>query len=246
MDDQQTLPLPIPDIIAGSYVGDVKDESLCPMKSWFGKVKKIIGTIAACTFLSSTSLVNAGIIDLLRGEPGEQIQRVAFVGAARVKEVQGEVHRLAGVERWVALEEGDHLQPGDMLRTSSGSALLCMVESESYVKVTPHTLCRLVPVENGWDPAVVSGEESQEGFVVRGCRGNAYANSGDGNWVALTVNTVLASGTKVRTEPGAFVDLFHTKLQRAVRISGSVDFRLDERVLAQRVISPPSLAAARR
>ena len=217
------------------------------MKSWFSKAKKPVGALAACALLSSSALVNAGIIDLLRGEASEEaLQRVAFVGAASVKEIEGEVQRLAGVERWIALRKGDKLNPGDMLRTGSGSAVLCMVESESFVKVTPNTLCRLVPIEKGWDPAVVSGEESQEGFVVRGCRGNAYANSGDGNWAPMTVNAVLASGTKVRTEPGAFVDLFHTKWQRPVRISGSVNVRLDDRVLARRVTSPPSLAATRR
>jgi hypothetical protein len=225
----------------------LKTNTPCPMKSWFSKTMKPLGTFTACLFLSSSPLLNAGLIDLLRGEPSEPaLQRVAFVGTANVKEVQGEVLRLAGVERWVHLKNGDKLNPGDIVKTSSGCAVLSMVESESFVKVTPNTLCRIVPIQSGWDAAVVSGQESREGFVVRGCRGNAYANFGDGQWVTMAVNTVLASGTKVRTEPGAFIDLFHTKLQRPVRISGSMDVRLDERVLAQRVASPPSFAAARR
>ena len=86
----------------------LKRKPLCLMKNWFSKAKNPIGTLTACAFLSSSALVNAGIIDLLRGEREEQTQqRVAFVGAASVKEIQGEVHRLTGVERLVALQNGD-------------------------------------------------------------------------------------------------------------------------------------------
>jgi hypothetical protein len=208
--------------------------------------KARIGILAACAFLASSSVVSAGIIDILRGETGETpFQRVAFVGAASVKEVQGEVQRLAGVEHWVALKKGDQLQPGDLLRTTSGSAVLSMLESESFVKVTPNTLCRLVALENGWDRAVLSGQEEREGFAVRGCRGNVYSRSADGSWTPLAVNAVLARGTQVRTERGALVDLFHTHLQRPLRISGSVETSLDERVLAQRLTEVPTLVAAR-
>ena len=190
--------------------------------------------------------MRAGIIDILRGETLETpFQRVAFVGAASVKDAQGEVQRLAGVEHWVALKKGDQLQPGVLVRTTSGSAVLSMLESESFVKVSPNTLCRLVALENGWDKAVVSGREEREGFVVRSCRGNVYTRSADGSWTALAVNAVLAPGTQVRTESGAFVDLFHTQLQRPLRISGSVETSLNERALVQRTISAPTLAAAR-
>jgi hypothetical protein len=174
------------------------------------------------------------------------LQRVAFVGAANVKEVQGDVQRLAGVEHWTALKKGDELQPGDLLRTASGSAVLAMLESRSFVKVTPNTLCRLVVLESGWEKAIVSGQEEREGFVVRGCRGKVYARSTDGSWTPIAVNALLAPGTEIRTEPGAFVDLFHTRLQHPLRIGGSVETSLDERALAQRLTAAQSLAAAGR
>ena len=219
------------------------------MKSWLRNAKKPITLLTACVFLSSNALVSAGIIDILRGETAEataSFQRVAFVGAAAVKEVQGEVQRLAGVEHWTALKKGDQLHPGDLLRATSGSAVLSMLESESLVKITPNTLCRLVPLENGWDRAILSGQEEREGFVVRSCRGNVYSRSADGSWTPLVVNAVLVQGTQVRTEPGASVDLFHTQLQRPLRISGSVETSLNEKVLSQRVVAAPSLAAAGR
>jgi hypothetical protein len=215
------------------------------MKTSF-KVKSQMAAFSAFLLLSNSSMSNAGLVDLLRGEQTPAPQRVAFVGAARVQQVEGEVQRLAGVEQWIPLKSGDTLNPGDIVRTSSGSAILLMLESESFVKVTPNTFCRLVPLAKNWDPAVLSGQEQREGFVVRSCRGNAYAASTDGNWTPLTVNAVLAEGTQVRTEPGAFVDLFDTKLQRPTRISGSVEIKLDEHVLAQRIVTPPTLAAARR
>ena len=223
----------------------LKTNTPLPMKSClFNRAKRRIGTLAAFGFLSTSTLVNAGIIDLLRGDVNDQPpQRVAFVGAAQVKEVEGEVERLAGVERWTAVQTGDQLEPGDLLRTGSGSVVLCMRESESFVKVTGNTLCRLVPIEKGWDRAVVSGQEEKEGFVVRSCRGKAYAGKGDGSWAPLTVNTVLAQGTEVRTAPGALVDLFHTGYQRPVRLIGSVEITLNEQVLARRVSTPQSLAA---
>ena len=205
-----------------------------------------MAAFTAFLLLCDGSTLNAGIVDLLRGEQTHAPQRVAFVGAARVKQVDGEVQRLAGVERWIPLQKGETLNPGDIVRTSTGSAVLLMVESESFVKVTPNTVCRLVPLEKNWDPAVLSGQEQREGFVVRSCRGNAYAASADGTWTPLTVNAVLAEGTQVRTEPGAFVDLFDTKSQRPIRISGSVEIQLSEQVLARRVAAPPTLAAARR
>ena len=219
------------------------------MKSWLRTAKKPMALLTVCAILSSNALVGAGIIDILRGQTAEataSFQRVAFVGAATVQEVQGEVQRLAGVEHWTALKKGDHLQPGDLLRTTSGSAVLSMLESESFVKVTPNTLCRLVALENGWDRAVLSGEEERQGFVVRSCRGNVYSQSADGRWTPLVVNAVLAEGTQVRTDPGASADLFHTQLQRPLRIGGSVETSLDEKVLAQRVVLAPTLAAAGR
>jgi hypothetical protein len=216
------------------------------MKS-LDQTKAHVATLAALLVFLDLSRVNAGIIDLLRGEQAGPVpQRVAFVGSARVKQVQGDVLRLTGRDQWAPLKEGDELKPGDIVQSRSGSAVLSMTESESFVKVTPNTSCRLVPLQDGWDPAVLSGQEEREGFIVRSCRGQAYVASSGRDWTPVTVNTVLKRGTQVRTESGAFIDLFHTESQRATRIIGSVEVKLDERVLAERVHSPPTFAAARR
>ncbi|MGZ8899724.1 MAG: hypothetical protein ACXW3Z_06480 [Limisphaerales bacterium] len=211
------------------------------------KAQKRFTIAAALICLGSSQMTGAGILDLMRGEPAQpEAQRVAFVGSANVRQVNGLAERLSGVDRWKKLEIGAQLHPGDVIRTKSGSVVLCMSESHSFVKVTPNTILRLVQIEKDWDRAAVSGEEERTGFVVRSCRGKAYFNPGDGSWRILEVNDVLARGTDVRTEAGAMVDLFHTGTKRPLRIPGSAQFTLNKEVLAQRVSLEPSLASVRR
>src|SRR5688500_6082943 len=107
------------------------------MKGWFN-VGKLIATSAAIFSLNGIQS-EAGLINLLRGEPAEP-QRVAFIGAAQVREVTGTVEKLSGIDRWKVVENGAHLQPGDIIRTTEGSAVLQMTESGSFIKVTPNTV----------------------------------------------------------------------------------------------------------
>lgn len=216
------------------------------MRSLICKAKKKNTLTAALICMITPQISSAGLLDLMRGEPAPpEPQRVAFVGSANVQQVSGAAERLAGVDHWKKLHHGAQLQPGDLIRTGSGTVLLRMTESGSFVKVTPNTVLRLVEIEKNWDRAAVSGQEERTGFVVRGCRGKAYFDAGQDGWKKLEVNDVLAPGTDVRTEAAAVVDLFHTSTKRPVRIPGSAQVTLDEEVLARTVRVQPSLASAR-
>jgi hypothetical protein len=214
-----------------------------PSAPWrsFQKFAKI-----ALTF-TMVSGAQAGFLDLMKGEsssPAPSFQRVAFVGSAKVREVRGEVERLAGIDLWKPLKAGTELQPGDMVRTRNGTALLRMNESTSFVKITPQTILRLVELERTWDKGVLSGKEEKKGFVVRSCRGNAYHRAPGQEWQSIEVNSVLAAGSEVRTDPETVLDLFHTSRQRPVRIQGPVVVKLSENAFANRVLVQPELVAA--
>jgi hypothetical protein len=216
------------------------------MKTWSKAQNRKLASVAIIFLAVNTVSINAGFIDLMRGESAEpEPQRVAFVGAAEVKEVRGAVERLAGVDRWEQLQPGFRLLPGDLVRTAEGSAILRMSESKSFVKVTPNTILRLVDMENGWDRGVISGREEQSGFVVRSCRGKAYSVDAEGKTKALQVNEVLAAGSALHTSPGAVVDLFHNTSNQPLRVAGAKHIRLDTPLLA-RVSSPEPTLAVRR
>jgi hypothetical protein len=215
------------------------------MKNWIKAKHRAAACAAIFSIVISTVPANAGILALLRGDAeAAPQQRVAFVGAAEVKQVQGVVERLSGVDRWESLAAGARLIPGDVVRTTGGTVLLCMKESRSFVKITPNTLVRLVEVENGWDLGIVSGREEQSGFVVRSCRGGAFVADATGEWRPIRVNEVLASGTALRTEAGAVVDLFQNSYQQPLRIPGSAWLKLDDK-FATRMRIQPSFASIR-
>jgi hypothetical protein len=198
--------------------------------------------------LASLSVAQAGLIDLLRGDSAAptDYQRVAFVGSATVREVSGQAERLVGIDRWKPITAGAKLAPGDVLRTGNGTVVLRMSTSGSFVKVTPQTLLRLVPLEKEWDRAALSGSEERNGFVVRSCRGKAYARTPGSEWENVEVNSVLALGSEVRTEPGTVLDLFDTSKQRPLRIRGTTIVKLHEQTFANRVLVEPNLVAANR
>jgi hypothetical protein len=215
------------------------------MKIWSQANRRTVASAAIIFFFANTTCIHAGIISLLRGETTvPEQQRVAFVGAAEVKEVTGAVERLAGVDRWENLSAGARLFPGDVIRTAAGTAILCMCESKSFVKLTPNTLLRLVDFETGWDRGIVSGCEERSGFVVRSCRGNAYFADANGSWRPVEVNQVLAPGTALRTDAGVIVDLFHNALKRPLRVPGSARIKLDEQLLARTPFKEPTYASA--
>ena len=197
--------------------------------------------------LVSLSQANAGFLDLLRGEaaaPEPSYQKVAFIGSARVKEASGQAERLTGIDAWRLLEKGAELAPGDLIRTRQGTVVLRMQESGSFIKVTPQTILRLLPCEERWDRSVLSGREENAGFIVRSCRGKAFVRNPGEDWKNVEVNTVLAEGCELRTEPGAIVDLYNTKRQRPLRIEGSVVVKLHENAFVDRVLVQPDLVAA--
>ena len=213
----------------------------------FLKTSSTLLAVLGC--LSSLSSVQAGFLDVLRGEPDSttpSFQRVAFIGSARVKEVQGQAERLVGIDSWKPLEKRAELMPGDLVRTHNGTVLLRMNESGSFVKVTPQTILRLVALENNWDQGALSGMEEKKGFVVRSCRGKAFVREPGQEWKSVEVNAVLAAGSEIRTESETVVDLFNTRRQRALRIQGPVVIKLQESALANKTVvgsSLPSLVA---
>ena len=174
------------------------------------------GLIAAVTIFLCATPAHGGIMDILRGEKAEtgkvceceDFQRVAFIGPAEVKEVQGNVELLTGINKWSRLKEGKTLSPGDMLRTQPGAkAILKMKESGSLVRVTPRTVLRLVPLERDWDKSALTGKSEADGFVVRALRGEAQYRAQKG-WKKLTMDSEVQPGTKIRLVSGQQIDLF--------------------------------------
>lgn len=212
------------------------------MKRWLKQSLARTSAALICTGFLQTA--TAGVLDLLRGEPAEP-QRVAFVGSAEIKNFTGRVQRLSGIDRWNTVTPGTKLQPGDIIRSQEGTALLQMKGSQSFVKVTPNTIVRFVPMHSEWDSAVLSGREEKDGFIVRSCRGIAFVEK-DGRWQPLEVNTVIARGTEVRTSPRAVIDLFDTQSKQPVRIQGPARLTLDENVATRRMRTAPNLASATR
>lgn len=204
------------------------------------------GPTVLLIYLFSLSSLEAGFFDVLRGEADAAIpsfQRVAFVGSARVKEVQGEAERLAGIDSWKPLEKGAELMPGDLVRTRNGTVVLRMTDSGSFVKVTPQTILRLLECESTWDRGALSGTEEKQGFAVRSCRGKAFVREPGQEWKSVEVNVVLADGSEVRTEPETVVDLFNIGKQRAVRIQGPAVVNLQESAVAGKSVVGPSFVA---
>ena len=66
---------------------------------------------------------------------------------------------MSGIDRWSPLHAGTNLAPGDIIRTGQGTVVLRMIDSGSFVKVTPNVMLRLAPLEQGWDRGVLSGAE---------------------------------------------------------------------------------------
>jgi hypothetical protein len=213
-------------------------------------VKKALAI--SLVIISSLASARAGFFEILRGDPAAatsvaatpSYQKVAFVGSASVKEVQGQAERLESLDHWKPLQQGAKLAPGDILRTRNGTVVLRMAESGSFVKMTPHTILRLTQLDNGWDRAALSGCEEKRGFVVRSCRGKAYVRDASGEWQNIAVNCVLAAGSEIRTEPETVIDLFNTENRRPLRIRGSNLLRLHENAFANRVLAEPKLVAA--
>lgn len=134
--------------------------------------------VAALALLLASPAATAGIMDILRGPAPAanetEWRRVAFVGEARVLEVQGTAE-LMNRGRWQPLRKGAALREGDEIRTRpDGRVTLQMRGSGSLVRVTPSTILRLASMSPEWDPAAQTGRESKSGYAVRSVRGSAF------------------------------------------------------------------------
>ncbi|HEV8541141.1 MAG TPA: hypothetical protein VGR78_02005 [Verrucomicrobiae bacterium] len=206
-------------------------------------LSRITITIALATVFAPRT--QAGFIGLLRGDPAAPpvYQRVAFVGTAKVKQVEGAALRLEGIDSWIALTKGTLLKPGDVVRSEGGKITLQMTESQSLVRISPHTILRLMPFDNTSAYGVLSGCDEKNGFVVRGCRGRAEYRLGPEDWRPVKVNDILAEGCVLRTEARSTVDLYATEARSAVRIPAGTQIGLTKSLTGH--IAPQSVLAVR-
>jgi len=218
------------------------------MKSYIQSKRSVLLALL-CTSVFLSPRDHAGLIGILKGnqeKPGEDksFQKVGFVGCANVKEVTGTVEYLHGIDAWLPLKAGAHLQEGDVVRTRQGRVLLQMCESSSLVKVTPNTMARLVPLSAGWDRATLSGVEERSGYVVRSLHGKAYIQNARLEWQPVGVNDILPKGAIVRADQTASIDIFNPVDRKTLRIrSGGLMQLGTEPALAQ---SPSVVIADRK
>ena len=213
---------------------------------------KALNTIRRKTAITGLALflaapaATAGILDILRG-PAPAVnetewRRVAFVGEARVLDVQGTAE-LMNRGRWQPLRKGAALREGDEIRTQPESRVtLQMRASGSLVRVTPSTILRLASMAPEWDQAVRTGRESKSGYAVRSVRGSAFQETGTAPH-PVEVNMVLPENAIVRTEPGAALDLIHLATGEFVRIEGRARAELNQALTARRLHEAQELAA---
>jgi hypothetical protein len=188
-----------------------------------------ISLLAAALFTTIPDS-HAGIISILkRGNASEEkpvVQKVAFVGCAKVKSVEGNAEKLCGIEKWERIPAGSHVEPGDVIRTREGEVLLEMCESSSLVKVTPATVVRLIPLKKSWDKSIVSGIEEKSGCMVRAVSGKAFFKIGTEEWQPVRVNTVLPLGAEVRVPGEGRVCLFNNMDKKSVTLAGNSSTRI--------------------
>ena len=111
-------------------------------------VTSLFGILTGATLITETAQAEFKLLSFLRGEAIEPpVQRVAFVGCATVREVQGTAERLCGIDCWSAVKPGMELKPGDVIRAGTGTVVLKIERSDSYVKINSNTVLRLVPEE---------------------------------------------------------------------------------------------------
>jgi hypothetical protein len=190
------------------------------------RASSVIGIISLATLTLAPA--RAGFLAMMRGEPEcpAPNRRVAFVGSARIKSVEGKAEQLCGIDCWRPISAGMHLKTGDVVRTGKGVVVLKMNESQSFVKVAPNTVLRLVTLEKEWDRAVLTGSEERSGFAVRSCRGPAFYQDKAGDWKPVLVNSVLPDSAILRTESGTVVDLYWTSARRSLRVDGEKNVKL--------------------
>lgn len=206
-------------------------------------VFKPLPVVIAAMFFANP--VQAGFLDMLRGSEQEQVelQRVAFIGKARVRQVSGKVEILRGIEEWKQLKPGTALRPGDIIRTANNSlAILEMSESGSLVRLTPNASLRLITQE-GDRPALVS-DEGKERYVIRALRGRALVFQ-EGAWKAVQADSVLLEGAVLRPVGASYIDVFDRHLGKLVRVRRNTELRLKGGMEMAEVGGEPIAVAAR-
>jgi len=166
---------------------------------------------------------------------GQGLQRVAFVGPAKVREVTGTVEFNQGSE-WRLVKAGQELPIGVELRAQDGaSAVLQMVETGSLVRVVTGTQLRLASAAEL--PAFAREESAAERgeWVVRGLRGKAEVKRGLW-WAKLTTGAPLKAGDKIRTGESTVVDLFLPEEQRVLRVGSLTTLKISTANIGQRLI----------
>jgi hypothetical protein len=160
--------------------------------------------------------------------------------------VVGKVDCLSGVERWVPVTKGASIHAGDIIRThENGRVTLRMTASQSFVRLTPSTMLRLVAPKETWDKSVLSGApEETAGFSVRAVRGKAEFKAESDRWQPLEVNVTIPEGTVVRTADGAQIDLLNRSNRQFLRIAPGSILKLGDIAQASRLYRQPAIASA--
>src|SRR5687767_3721182 len=101
-------------------------------------------------------------------------KRVAFIGEAEVRTVEGKVELSIDGKNWIAAQPRASLGAGAMLRThEDGKATLSMKASGSMVRISPQTIMRLASLPPKADRSSLTGREEQPGLRIRAVRGSA-------------------------------------------------------------------------
>jgi hypothetical protein len=141
-------------LFSGLLSSDLSSRRKAEARAVMKKVSSVIGILSLATLALAPVRAEWKLISFMRGEPASAPpkQRVAFVGSAVVKAVDGKAERLCGIDSWTPLSSGYQLKTGDIIQTGEGSVVLKMNESQSFVRVTPNTVLRLIPLNDRTTP----------------------------------------------------------------------------------------------
>jgi hypothetical protein len=176
-------------------------------------------SLTALFLFAQTSPVSAG--------SNKNFSKVAFIGSATTKSVEGDVTWSLDNQRWQPLSAGSCLPQGAIIRTGvGGRSVLLMDQSRSLVQLPPRTLAKLRGLEASHDPTSLTGTEQQEGFTVRAVRGEASIME-RGRWIPLKVNVFVKEGRAIRTGHESTIDLFSNQTGVVIRLLPSSVLVLD-------------------
>jgi len=188
--------------------------------------------------LGFAALLSAAVAT--EAQTAQTSKRVAFIGEAQVKKVEGSAQKELSSGQWAPLQPGDTLPTGSLFRTQADSRLILkMVKSDSYVSVAPNTVVRLAELQKGLTIASLTGKEEGAEVVVRAVRGKARVLSAEGRWQLLRTGANLGRGAQIKTEDNTIVDLFIPSQGRLIRMTPKTEIALhkDYTVLKGKVLT---------